>query len=81
MLTQTKIQIALPLVPVINITITKLYPVVARKLDRFGVSKRVGAAIMSTNFQDVSLITLTDTTHVVAHSKIRRIMLKIEIIE
>lgn len=47
-----------------------------RKLDRLGVSDRIGAAIMSATFQDVSLITLNDTTQVVAHSKIRRIHVK-----
>uniref|UniRef100_A0A2S2PWS5 Uncharacterized protein n=1 Tax=Sipha flava TaxID=143950 RepID=A0A2S2PWS5_9HEMI len=60
---QTEIQIASPLVPVINTT--NVFPVVARILDRYCVSDRVGAAIVSATLQDISLITLNDKTQVV----------------
>jgi hypothetical protein len=57
---------------VINSTSTKVFPVVARTLDRYGVSDRVGAAIVSATLQDIGLITQNDTSNVVDRSKIRR---------
>jgi hypothetical protein len=67
-----EILIASPLVPVINTTTTNVFPVVARTLDRYCVSDRVGAASVSATLQDIGLITLNDKTQVVDRSKIHR---------
>lgn len=45
---------------------------VARTVDRYGVSDRAAAAIVSAAFQDVGLITERNSTNIVDRSKIRR---------
>lgn len=57
---------------VINSTSTKVFSVVASTLDRYGVSDRVGAAIVSATLQDIGLKSQNDISNVVDRSKIRR---------
>lgn len=48
------------------------FPAVARTLDRFGVSDRAGAAIVSAALQDVGIISPSNISNVVDRNKIRR---------
>lgn len=48
------------------------FPVVARTLDRFGISDRAGAAIVSATLQDVGIISQSNVSNVVDRNKIRR---------
>lgn len=48
------------------------FPAVARTLDRFGVSDRAGAAIVSATLQDVGLISTENVSNVIDRNKIRR---------
>lgn len=41
-------------------------------LDRYGISDRAGAAIVSATLQDIGLVTESDTSSVIDRSKIRR---------
>lgn len=54
-------------------TVAKIkLPVVARTLDRYGISDRAGAAIISAAFEDIGLITESDSMLVIDRSKVRR---------
>lgn len=48
------------------------YPTLAITLDRYGVSDRAGAAIVSAALQDMGVITENNTSQVVDRSKLRR---------
>lgn len=52
------------------------YVAVARTLDRFGISDRAGAAIVSATLQDIGMITKESAINVVDRSKIRRVRAK-----
>lgn len=52
------------------------YVTVARTLDRFGISDRAGAAIVSATLQDIGIISTENKDHVVDRSKIRRVRSK-----
>lgn len=56
--------------------VAKDFPVVARTLDRYCISDRAGAAIVSAVLQDVGLISQNDTSCAVDRSKIRRARMK-----
>lgn len=56
--------------------VAKDLPIVARTLDRYSISDRAGAAIVSAVLQDVGLISQNNMSNVVDRSKIRRIRLK-----
>ncbi|CAG4932315.1 unnamed protein product [Parnassius apollo] len=60
------------IVPAINIPGPSKFPVVAMTLDRYGISDRAGAAIVSTTLQDIGLVTESDTSSVIDRSKILR---------
>lgn len=60
------------IVPAINVPGPSKFPVVAMTLDRYGISDRAGAAIVSATLQDIGLVTENDTSSVIDRSKIRR---------
>uniref|UniRef100_A0A6P7F0G4 Uncharacterized protein LOC114324720 n=1 Tax=Diabrotica virgifera virgifera TaxID=50390 RepID=A0A6P7F0G4_DIAVI len=61
------------LISTTSLTMTDVtFPVVARTLDRYGVSDRAGAAIISAAFQDIGLITESDSSRVIDRSRVRR---------
>ncbi|CAG4943138.1 unnamed protein product [Parnassius apollo] len=60
------------IVPAINVPGPSKFPVVAMTLDRYDISDRAGAAIVSATLQDIGLVTESDTSSVIDHSKIRR---------
>lgn len=55
---------------IINITTTKVFFLIVRTMDRYGVWNWIGAAIVSVTLQDVSLIILKDMTQVVDHIQV-----------
>ncbi|GBN73164.1 hypothetical protein AVEN_187567-1 [Araneus ventricosus] len=66
-----KVRIGLPVTPVV----TKVLSAV-RTLDRFGISDRAGAAIVSAALQDVGIISESNVLNVVDRNKIRRVRTK-----
>lgn len=64
-----------PSIPTPNGTqnINRTLPTVARTLDRFGISDRSGAAIVSATLKDFGVITAEDSSNVIDRSKIRRV--------
>ncbi|XP_061717533.1 uncharacterized protein LOC133525257 [Cydia pomonella] len=52
------------------------YATVARTLDRYGISDRAGAALVSATLQDIGLITRESSDNIVDRSKIRRMRSK-----
>ncbi|GBM77510.1 hypothetical protein AVEN_234710-1 [Araneus ventricosus] len=57
--------------PTVTPVVTK-FSAVARTLDRFGISDRGGAAIVSAELQDVGIIPKSNVSNVVDRNKIRR---------
>ncbi|GBN37508.1 hypothetical protein AVEN_252639-1 [Araneus ventricosus] len=58
-----------------DVTVTPVvteFATVARTLDRFGISNRAGAAILSAALQDVAIISESNVLNVVDRNKIRR---------
>ncbi|KAJ8972312.1 hypothetical protein NQ314_000227 [Rhamnusium bicolor] len=55
---------------------SRQFPVVARTLDRYGISDRAGAAIVSATLQDMGLINEEDYSKVVDRNMIRRVRAK-----
>lgn len=48
------------------------FPVVARALDRYYISHRAGAAIVSATLQVIGMVTKNDTSNIIDLNKIRR---------
>lgn len=48
------------------------FPAVAKILDRYGISDRAGASIVSATLQDLGFINEDDTANVIDRNKIRR---------
>ncbi|KAJ8930679.1 hypothetical protein NQ314_016493 [Rhamnusium bicolor] len=61
-----------PSTSIITSTITNPFSAVARTLDRYGISDRAGAAIISATLQDIGIIIDNDMSNVVDRSKVRR---------
>ncbi|GBN96424.1 hypothetical protein AVEN_170717-1 [Araneus ventricosus] len=58
--------------PIVTPVVTN-FSAAARTLDRFGISDRAGAAIVSATLQDVGIISESNVLNVVHRNKIRRL--------